>query len=148
MFKIAALLAAGMVVTAASAVASEDTRELVVMPGPMGEHMLSNMRDHLRALDDVLAALAAGNVRQAGEIAESRMGMTSLDAHGAAHMAPHMPPAMRQTGAALHHAASRLAMAAEDAEVEHSYDSQRKVFAALQDVTAACNACHAAFRLR
>ena len=37
-----------------------DTRQHVEMPAPMRNHMLANMRDHLAALGDIQAALAAG----------------------------------------------------------------------------------------
>lgn len=128
--------------------ADEDQRELVKMPEAMQQHMMSNMRDHLRALDDVLAALAAGQSRQAGEIAEQRIGMSSLGLHGASHMAPFMPQGMREVGTSLHRASSRFSQAAEEADVQHSYEAQQKVFGALRDITAACNACHASYRLR
>lgn len=61
-------------------VAMADSRQMVQMPDMMRDHMLSNMRDHLRTLDEILAALA-----------EARLGMSSLDAHGAEHMAPMLP---------------------------------------------------------
>lgn len=134
-------------VTAAPA-AAEDRRELVNLPAPMQEHMLANMRDHLRAIEEILAHLAAGEADAAGAVAEARLGLSSLDSHGAAHMAPFMPPAMQAAGTEMHKAASRLGRVAEDAEVDHSYDSQRAVFAALGEITAACNACHAAYRIR
>lgn len=127
---------------------AEDARALVAMPAPMQEHMMTNMRDHLLALDDVLDALATGQVRQAGEIAEQRIGMSSLGLHGASHMAPYMPPGMREAGTSLHHAASRFSRVAEEADVEHTYEAQQKVFAALKEVTTACNSCHVGYRIR
>jgi cytochrome c556 len=125
-----------------------DPRELVSLPAPMQEHMMGNMRDHLRALEEVLAALAAGRIGEAGETAERRIGMSSLEMHGASHMAPFMPEPMRQMGTALHRAASRLAVAAQDADTAHTYEAQREVFAALREMMAACNACHASYRIR
>lgn len=130
------------------ATAVEDAREIVAMPAPMQAHMLANMRDHLVALDGMLAALARGDVNEAGRIAESRIGMSSLDDHGASHMAPFMPEGMRAAGTAMHRAASRLALAAQQADIEQSYAAQQKVFGALHEIIAACNACHAGYRLR
>lgn len=137
-----------MMPAAVPASAAEDGRELVSMPAPMQAHMLANMRDHLLALDGMLAALARGDVNEAGRIAESRIGMSSLDDHGASHMAPFMPEGMRAAGTAMHRAASRLVLAAQQADIEQSYAAQQKVFGALQEITAACNACHAGYRLR
>lgn len=125
-----------------------DTRILVEMPGHLQTHMLGNMRDHLHVLDDVLAALANGDVERAGEIAEQRLGMSSLEDHGAAHLAMFMPEGMQAIGTELHHAASRFAQAATNADVEHTFEAQQAVFAALQGITTQCNACHDGYRIR
>lgn len=128
--------------------ASEDQRQLVEMPPRMQEHMLGNMRDHLVALEEILAALSEGDAGKAGAVAEKRLGMSSLGAHGASHMAPYMPEGMREAGSGLHRAASRFVLAAEDAAVTQTPEAQRSVFKALSDVTAQCNACHSAYRIR
>ena len=59
-----------------------DPRQLVEMPGPMQEHMLSNMRDHLVAMGEIQAALGKGDFDRAADIAEQRIGMNSLQTHG------------------------------------------------------------------
>lgn len=142
------MLTVGWLMLVAMPAVAEDTRELVALPAPMQAHMLENMRDHLLALDGVLAALEHGDVAEAGRIAESRIGMSSLDGHGASHMAPFMPEGMRTAGTAMHRAASRLALASQEADIEQTYAAQQKVFGALHEITAACNACHAGYRLR
>lgn len=124
-----------------------DERELVQLPPMMRDHMLTNMRDHLAALDGILLALAEGRGNDAAAIAERRLGMSSLDNHGASHMAPYMPVAMRDIGTSMHRAASRFARLAEIADLDPSPAGQRKVHAALQAITAACTGCHAAFRV-
>lgn len=128
--------------------ARADERTLVEMPAPLQEHMLGNMRDHLYALDEILAALAQGDTAEASTIAEQRLGLSSLDDHGAAHLAGFMPPQMQAAGTELHKAASRFIQAAQNAELEHTFEAQQKVFDALQGITAACNACHTSFRIR
>lgn len=133
---------------ASSAIASDDRRTLVTLPPHMQDHMLGNMRDHLLALDEALAALAAGQIKRAGDIVEQRIGMASLVMHDAAHMGKFMPEPMREMGMALHRSASGLAIAATDAEVENTYGAQRKVFQALHDITQACATCHSAYRIR
>lgn len=124
-----------------SAYAADDERELVPMPTMMQEHMLENMRDHLAALNEILAKLAAGEFDEASEIAESRLGMTSLQSHGASHMAQVMPEGMRKVGTSMHRAASKFALKAQEGEVVPAYG-------ALSEVTAACVACHSAYRVR
>lgn len=143
------------VATAAAALASyacvalaEDSRQLVEMPAMMQEHMLSNMRDHLSALNDILASLAEGNTDEAGKIAESRLGMSSLDAHGAAHMAQFMPEGMQAAGTEMHRAASQFVIAAQNAELAPGKEAQHEVYRALQAVTSACNACHQSYKIR
>ncbi|KJS19712.1 MAG: hypothetical protein VR78_02850 [Hoeflea sp. BRH_c9] len=130
------------------AVSAEDSRELVEMPAMMQEHMLANMRDHLRALEEILGHLAAGDVGEAGKIAENRLGLSSLDSHGAAHIAQFIPEAMAAAGTEMHRAASRFVIVAQDAELADGYDGHRAVYGALQAVTAACNACHQSYRIR
>ena len=52
-----------------------DTRKLLDFPAPMREHMLSNMRGHLQALNEILAALSIGDGPKAARIAETRLGV-------------------------------------------------------------------------
>jgi len=115
-------------------------REQVGLPPMMREHMLANMRDHLEALNGILEHLAAGRMDQAAELAEQRLGMSSLDDHGAAHMAPYMPERMQALGTDMHHAASRFARVAQEGDPLPAYR-------ALAEVTGACVACHGAYRV-
>ncbi|MFO7653173.1 MAG: hypothetical protein R6X25_05050 [Candidatus Krumholzibacteriia bacterium] len=56
---------------------------MVELPDQLRLHMLANMRDHLLALQQIQAALASEEFDQAAQIAEQRLGMTSLERHGA-----------------------------------------------------------------
>lgn len=127
---------------------ADDPRQMVDLPPMMQDHMLANMRDHLAALDEILRGLAAGKVAEASTIAESRLGLSSLDDHGAAHLAKVIPEDMARIGTGMHKAASRFSLIAKDAELANPEDAQRQVYAALADITAACTACHAAYRIR
>ena len=124
-----------------AAQADADHREFVQLPAMMQAHMLWNMRDHLVALNDILSKMAAGNLDAAADIAESRLGMSSLEAHGASHMAKFMPAGMQKAGTQMHRAASRFALKAQEGEPLPAYQ-------ALSEVTAACVACHQAYRIR
>ncbi len=121
--------------------AGEDGREAVTMPAMMKDHMLGNMRDHLLALHEIQTALAKGNLDKAGDIAETRIGMSSLVSHNAAHMAPYMPKAMQAVGTEMHHAASRFALTANEGDLP-------KALEGLAKVTEQCVACHAVYRLK
>jgi hypothetical protein len=128
--------------------AAEDTRTMVKLPPMMEQHMLANMRDHLVALNEMLGELSRGNVEAAGKIAESRLGMSSLELHGAAHIAKFMPEGMAAAGTEMHHAASRFVIAAQNAEFNPGKEAQHKVYKALGDITSACIACHQGYRVR
>jgi hypothetical protein len=134
------IIVLGFSVTAAA----KDEREHVQLPEPMREHMLSNMRDHLLALESITRNLAVGEFDAASETAESRLGMSSMTTHGAAHMAPFMPEGMRAMGIAMHRAASRFAIKAKDAAVEGGLSDS---FGALSDVMQQCVACHSGYRV-
>ncbi len=131
--------------TPASKPASKDGRQLVALPPPMLDHMLANMRDHLVAIHEIQAALGTGDTATAASVAEKRLGMTSLETHGAHAMSQFMPKGMQQTGTAMHRAASRFALAAQEAGVSGDI---KPALSALADITAQCNACHAGYRVR
>jgi len=121
-----------------------DTRVLVKLPPPLRAHMLANMRMHVSALNEIIAALAAGQEDKAAHIAEWQLGLSSLKAHKAAELGKYMPEAMRTIGFSMHRAASRFALAAQDAGVTGDL---KPALAALAKVTAQCAACHAGYRV-
>ncbi len=127
---------------------SDDPRELVRLPMQMQEHMLGNMRDHLATLNTVIGEVADGNFGAGSKVLEQRLGMSSLTLHHAAEMAPYFPQPMQDLGTSMHHAASRLAIALQDASVAETFNSMREVDSALHEVTAACVGCHASYRVR
>jgi|SRR4051812_19272080 hypothetical protein len=122
-----------------------DARELVRFPGEMRTHTLANMRDHLATLEQINAALAASEYDRAADLAEKRLGMTSLEAHGAAHLAGYMPQGMQQIGSGMHRAASRFAIEAQNASLSND---PKPAMRALGEVMQQCVACHAAYRLQ
>ncbi len=126
-------------------VMAADARQKIDMPPMMQEHMLGNMRDHLRALQEIEAALAKNDLDKVADIAEQRLGLSSLEAHGAAHMAPYMPKPMQDIGTAMHRAASRLAQTAQEAAVK---GNMAPVQAGLAALLQQCVACHETYRLR
>ncbi len=118
---------------------------LVRFPARLRDRTLTNMRDHLLALAEIEDQLAGQHYEIAAEIAEQRLGMSSLKLHGAHEVAEYMPQGMQDAGTAMHHAASRFALAAEESAVDRDMN---KSLAALATLTRACVACHAAYRLR
>jgi cytochrome c556 len=121
-----------------------DRRQLVKFPEPMRQHTITSMRDHLRSLQEIDVALSKNDFDTASRIAEQRLGMSSLELHGAAHIAPYMPQEMQDIGTAMHHSASQFAIEAQNASVSNDV---RPALAALGTVMQQCVACHAAYRL-
>jgi hypothetical protein len=133
----------------------EDARRLLDFPDPMRNHMLGNMRGHLTAVGEILAALSDGDGPRAAKIAEQRLGVESPNAMAcvkgeaaggmAAMMAKHMPEEMRTLGMTMHQSASDFAKIA--AATAPNGDL-RPALASLAKVTEACSACHSAYRLK
>ena len=119
--------------------AQEDQRIFVEMPKMMQEHQLANMRDHLNAINEILMYMANDDLDKAGDIAENRLGMSSMPTHQAKRMGKLMPKEMKAIGFSMHKAASRFALRAKEGKVAPALK-------ALQEVTAACVACHATYR--
>ncbi len=127
---------------------AQDARELVKLPEPMQEHMLSNMRDHLVSLNEIIGDVSEGKFDQAAKVAEQRLGMSSLPAHDAAHMAPFFPKPMQDMGTSMHHAGSRLVIVLQNAAITPGAQSMQEINRALHEITSACTGCHAAYRVR
>ena len=139
-----------------------DARQPVVFPPAMRQHMLGNMRDHLQALADILAALSGGEYANAAHIAHARLGMESPAASACAPagasaaqapeamdmeqmMARFMPENMRAVGLEMHQSAS--VFAAEADKAARTGDA-RPAYAALAHVTEKCAVCHMAYRVQ
>ena len=103
------------------------------------------MRDHLQALQVIQSHLAVGQTDVAAKIAEERLGMSSLGLHGAAEVSKFMPQGMQEAGTAMHRAASRFAITAEEAGVTGDL---KPVFAGLAEITAQCVGCHSGYKLK
>lgn len=122
-----------------------DARQPVDFPPALAAHTLSNMRDHLLALAEIQQALAAAQFDVAARVAEQRLGMSSLQGHGAHEVARHMPPGMQAAGVAMHRSASRFAIEVQDSAASGDLGP---TLAALATLTRTCVACHAGYRLR
>ena len=118
-----------------------DKRIAVSMPLALREHMLANMREHLETINAILIALNDGKFDEAARLAESKLGMSSLGLHGAKRTGRYMPEGMRRAGLALHKAATRFALKAQEEDASGAYR-------ALGEITSTCVACHAVYRVR
>jgi hypothetical protein len=124
---------------------AHDPRVLVKLPPKMVDHTLANMRDHLLALQEITEALSKGDANKAAAVAEQRLGMTALTLHNAHEVARYMPEGMQQAGTAMHRAASRFAIEAQNADVSGDL---KPALAVLSEVMMGCVSCHAGYRFK
>ncbi len=125
-----------------------DSRQLVKLPKDIESKMLINMRDHIAALDDIIAAVQADEYDKAAEFAESRLGWSSLVRRGDQDVTKHWAAPMQKMADAMYRAASNFVIVAQDASVEDNKESYRKVIGSIQKITSACRGCHGVFRVR
>ena len=123
----------------------EDTRQLASLPPPAQEALRVEMRDNLVALNEVLALIADGKIKEAGEAAEAKLGLSAMGKHRGKPMdarpGPHMPPAMHGIGMDGHRAVSEFAAVAKTGDRD-------KALALLPNLTSACVGCHFSYRTR
>ena len=141
----ALFLASTVIVGGAGPALADDARQLARLPPPAQEALRQEMLDNLLAVNEILSLMAAGKVREAGEVAESKLGRSAMGKHRdkpfEARPGPHMPPAMHGIGMDGHQAASEFAAAAKTGDRD-------KALALLPNLTSACVACHFSYRTR
>ena len=127
----------------AKASSAGDQRQLVAMPDQARHFMREDMLTHLSALNEIISNLAVNNLDAAADIAETKMGESSMGKHRASGMGPgrFMPLEMRKIGWGMHEAASEFSRIAKKGDLNSAYS-------ALQKVTSACVACHYSYRTR
>ena len=125
-----------------------DTRQLVKLPKNVESKMLINMRDHIAALDDVIAAVQAEEFDKAGQIAESRLGWSSLVRRGDGEVVKHWAAPMQKMADEMYRSASDFVIVAQNASVIGTKESYKDVIGAIQKITSACRGCHGVFRVR
>ena len=122
---------------------SNDLRKIVSMPEQARELMRKEMLDHLATLNEIIGHVADNNLDRAADVAESRMGKSSMGKHRSNDMAPGriMSPEMRNIGRGMHNAASEFSQVAKQGDLKSAYS-------ALQKITSACVACHYSYRTK
>ncbi len=123
----------------------KDTRPLVKYPDDLRIHTLTNMRDHLFTMGEIQQALSTLDFDKAAQLAENKLGMSSLKLHGAHDVAPYMPKGMQDMGTLMHRTASQFAATAQEASVTGDL---KGTLAALSRLNQTCVACHAGYRLQ
>ncbi|MCW8827311.1 MAG: cytochrome c [Gammaproteobacteria bacterium] len=135
------LVLVSILVINTSVSAETDSRIALNLPTQMEEHLLGNMRQHLVVINRLLDLVGQEKLTEAAELAEAELGMSSLDKHGASHIAQFYPVQSANFGTEMHKAASRFARVAEEGDPLESYR-------AIGAITQNCVGCHATAKVR
>ena len=114
-----------------------DTRTPVPLLPMMANHQKQNMRDHLVAVQEIVAGVGANDF-DAIEKASRRIGYSEQMGQMCSHMGAGAPGFTEQA-LTFHHTADKIGDAA------HSHD-MKVVLSALSETMATCTGCHAAFK--
>ena len=126
----------------------KDTRILVKLPSDIQDKMIAIMRDHIRALEDIIYAIQVEDYDKAEDIVESRLGWSSSLGLGGQEVVKHWPEPMQKMAEQLYHAANNYVVISQNTAVKDNNKNDQKVIAALGEVVTACRTCHEAYRLR
>jgi hypothetical protein len=114
----------------------DQRRPLPLLP-MMANHQKQNMREHLVAVQEVVAATAAGDFVKVAQAAR-RIGYSEAMGQMCEHMGSGAPGFTGQA-LAFHHSADRIGEAAKR-------EDSAAVLGALAETLAACTACHASYK--
>jgi len=116
-----------------------DTRTAVPLVPMMAHHQKQEMRDHLAVVQEVAAALAAGDFAGV-ETAARRIGYSDEEAQMCTHMGAGAP-GFTDAAIEFHHTADAIGQAARQRD-------SAAVLTALSRTLATCTACHTRFKQR
>ena len=137
-------LAAGLAIsTVIGAAAMDDTRVVLDLPPEVRTVFLEHMRSHMNSLDNVLQLMAAGKTKEAGTFARKEMAIGQGLGIGR-----YMPAEFREMGFGFHRAADDFARLAAETPEPPDAAGWSKLINGLAQVTAQCNGCNAAFRVK
>ncbi len=126
-------------------VTAQDSRQLVSLPPAAQDALRQEMLDNIAAVNEILTLMAGNKIKEAGELAEAKLGRSAMGKHRDkpfdARPGPHMPPAMHGIGMDGHQAASEFAAAAKAGDRD-------KALTLLPNLTSPCVACHFSYRTR
>lgn len=123
--------------SASEALDKLDTRTPLPLLPMMANHQKQNMRDHLVAVQEILAALATDDFT-AIERAAGRIGFSQQMGQMCTHMGS-AAPGFTEQALAFHHTADRISAAAREKD-------RAKVLTELNATLQTCTSCHAAWK--
>jgi Cytochrome C' len=116
---------------------TSDTRQSLGIKGTMqGEHQLNNMREHLKAVSDIIRLTNNAKFDEASKVAKEKLG---LSVNMNTMCGSFNNKTFEATGVAFHKSADELATALKTKDYKKSMKS-------LEKVMNGCIACHSAFK--
>lgn len=120
-------------------------RSQVEMPEFAEKHLMKMMRGHLGALQGITHLLSQHEYEKAADVAEQRLGMSSVEIHFQKYVGKYLPKDMRAQAEGMHEAATGFAATARKAAKGNELD---KALESLSKVINRCVSCHSAYRVR
>ena len=114
-----------------------DRRAALPLSPMMAQHQKENMRDHLLAVQEIVAATADQDFDRIAQAAQ-RIGYSESMGRMCEHMGA-LAPGFTELALTFHHTADRIAEGAKSAD-------QPAVLRALGDTLAQCTKCHATYK--
>jgi cytochrome c556 len=114
-----------------------DARRPVPLLPMMAQHQRANMRDHLEAVQEVVAAIADSDFQKVATAAK-RMGFSEAMGRMCEHMGAGAPGFTEQA-LRFHHTADEIAVAA-------TKQDDKAVLTALSKTLRTCTSCHATYK--
>ena len=116
---------------------SDDKRTPLKVPPMMKDHMRSNMRDHLAAVNETVKLIGAGNFEAASRVINDRLGTNETMTKMCGMFGN---DSYREMGLAMHASADVLSSEIKSKDIT-------KIMKALSGTLEKCVACHDTFRL-
>jgi hypothetical protein len=117
--------------------ATSETRKPLLLPAMMAEHQKQNMREHLAAVQAIVAAVGHDDMEGASKAA-ARIGYSDVMGQMCQHMGA-ATPGFTTMALTFHHTADTIGEAARRGD-------RAGVLAALDQTLQACVGCHATYR--
>lgn len=117
----------------------QDRRRPVPLLPLMAQHQKQNMREHLEAVEEVVAAAGVGDFGKVAAAAK-RMGYSEAMGRMCEHMGA-FAPGFTEQALAFHHSADEIAAAA-------AKQDSAAVLVALSQTLRACTSCHRTYKQR
>ena len=124
-------------VSANEALDKLDQRRPVPLLPMMAQHQKENMREHLEAVQGVVAAVAVGDFEKV-TVAAKRLGFSETMGRMCEHMGA-AAPGFSEQALSFHHSADEIALAA-------AKQDGTAVLAALSKTLRGCTSCHATYK--